>query len=235
MIARSLNISLRDFDPPTASRWLNENLPVVNVPVLSNTTVFTWPRHSRRLPPLIMIPRFAVAASPAEYVTGVLIVRAHGHAIMMKISPFNDQYLPTSSPKNHGTVQRQKAITSTKGVYFFANASTSFSVSDAFACASSINSISLDSAESPTVDEVRMTSCEEPTLMLPLETSSPGCFSTGRASPVRLLSSTDDVPSTTTPSAGTLSPVLTLTRHPTGRFDAGIITISPVAGSITFA
>ena len=154
---------------------------------------------------------------------------------MMKINPFNDQYLPTSSPKNHGTVQRQKAMISTKGVYFFANASTSFSVSDPFACASSINSINLDSAESPTVDDVRITNCVEPTFILPLETCSPGCFSTGRASPVRLLSSTVDVPSTTTPSAGTLSPVLTLTRHPTGMFAAGTITISPVAGSITLA
>ena len=57
----------------------------------------------------------------------------------------------------------------------------------------------------------------------------------GLASPVRLDSSTCDVPSTITPSAGILSPVLTLTRQPGGRSSAETIDISPVVGSMTFA
>ena len=89
--------------------------------------------------------------------------------------------------------------------------------------------------ESPTDDVVRTTSCVEPTLIDPEDTSSPACLSTGLASPVKLLSSTDDVPSTTTPSAGTLSPVRTLTILPTGILDDGTMTMLPVLLSTIFA
>ena len=53
--------------------------------------------------------------------------------------------------------------------------------------------------------------------------------------PIELLSSTDDVPSTTIPSAGTLSPVRTLTILPTGILDDGTMTMLPVLLSTIFA
>mmetsp|Transcript_15357 Transcript_15357/g.33183 ORF Transcript_15357/g.33183 Transcript_15357/m.33183 type:complete len:214 (+) Transcript_15357:1378-2019(+) len=153
----------------------------------------------------------------------------------MMMSPLSVQYLPVSSPNIQGTVQRKNATTSTTGVYFLANASTIFSVADRFVCASSTSWMTRDSVESPTVDVVLTTSCVDPTLIDPPESSSPTRFSTGRASPVRLLSSTEEVPSTTNPSAGTLSPVLTLTKLPTGTLDAGTMTIPPAFLSTKFA
>ena len=72
-------------------------------------------------------------------------------------------------------------------------------------------------------------------LMDPPDTLSSTRFVTGSDSPVKLLSSTDVAPSTTTPSAATLSPVLTVMRLPTGTLSAGTTTISFVMGWITLA
>mmetsp|Transcript_31604 Transcript_31604/g.46101 ORF Transcript_31604/g.46101 Transcript_31604/m.46101 type:complete len:215 (-) Transcript_31604:1386-2030(-) len=214
---------------------MSVNFPSVNVPVLSNTTFFTLPSASNRDPPFTIIPRCAAAARPAAYVTGVLIVSAHGQAITMIISPFRVQYLPISGPQNHGTVHIIPASKITTGVYVLAKESTSFSVGDRFACASSTSRISRDTAESSTVVVVLIFSCVSPILIEPPATVSPSLLLIGRASPVRLDSSTADDPSTMTPSAGILSPVRTLTILPICRLDAGTMTISPVFGFITLA
>ena len=78
-------------------------------------------------------------------------------------------------------------------------------------------------------------SCVEPLLIVPPLTLSPIPFFTGRDSPVKLLSSTVLSPSITTPSQGTLSPVLTDTVDPTFTDDAGRTTISFVIGLIKLA
>ena len=52
-------------------------------------------------------------------------------------------------------------------------------------------------------------------LRVPANTRSPGDLGTGTDSPVRLLWSTSDAPTATTPSTGTASPGLTMTRSPT--------------------
>mmetsp|Transcript_20683 Transcript_20683/g.60127 ORF Transcript_20683/g.60127 Transcript_20683/m.60127 type:complete len:200 (+) Transcript_20683:529-1128(+) len=198
-------------------------------------TFFTFPRDSSRAPPLTITPRCAVAASPAAYVTGVLIVSAQGQAMTMMINPFNVQYRPASLPQNHGIVHMSPAMTTTAGVYLLANESTIFSVGERFAWASSTNRMSRDTAESSTVEVVRTTNWDRPMLIDPPDTGWSGRLSTGRASPVRDDSSTVLVPSTTTPSAGILSPVRTDTLDPTGTVDAGTTTTRPVAGSMTLA
>ena len=58
-------------------------------------------------------------------------------------------------------------------------------------------------------------------LIVPPVTVSPGPFSTGNGSPVIMLSSMDDVPSTTLASTGTASPGRTLRRSPSTMFSSG--------------
>jgi hypothetical protein len=58
-------------------------------------------------------------------------------------------------------------------------------------------------------------------------TSSPGAFSTGRLSPVSMLSSRAERPSTTTPSTGTFSPGRTRTRSPTRTASIGTSCSTP--------
>ena len=58
-------------------------------------------------------------------------------------------------------------------------------------------------------------------------TAAPGPFSTGRLSPVSIDSSTDDCPSTTTPSTGTLSPGRTRSRSPASTCSMGRSISSP--------
>ena len=62
---------------------------------------------------------------------------------------------------------------------------------------------------------------------VPAYTGSPGCFATGRDSPVSMLSSTADEPSRTMPSTGTLSPARTATRSPTAMSSTAISTVVP--------
>mmetsp|Transcript_19894 Transcript_19894/g.54859 ORF Transcript_19894/g.54859 Transcript_19894/m.54859 type:complete len:217 (+) Transcript_19894:1264-1914(+) len=71
--------------------------------------------------------------------------------------------------------------------------------------------------------------------MPPPETVSLIFFCTGTDSPVKLDSSIWEVPSTTTPSAGSVSPVRTEISEPTGTRSAGTTTISLVSGWIKLA
>ena len=64
-------------------------------------------------------------------------------------------------------------------------------------------------------------------LMEAAATLAPGAFSTGMDSPVRALSSTEDQPSTTTPSTGTRPPGLTTMRSPTATSSTGTSTSAP--------
>ena len=63
--------------------------------------------------------------------------------------------------------------------------------------------------------------------MLPPMTSLPGALSTGRLSPVSMLSSTPPSPSTTSPSSGTRSPGRTSTTSPTRRMSVGTSVSEP--------
>mmetsp|Transcript_19232 Transcript_19232/g.39730 ORF Transcript_19232/g.39730 Transcript_19232/m.39730 type:complete len:207 (-) Transcript_19232:2284-2904(-) len=86
--ARQRRISFLFFHFPTASSLSTANSPCVSVPVLSQHTTLTFARASRCTPPFTMIPLCAVAASPATYVTGVDIIRAHGHAMTIRTMPW---------------------------------------------------------------------------------------------------------------------------------------------------
>ena len=60
---------------------VTEGFPTVRVPVLSKTTVSTFPARSRYSPPLISTPHCAPMLVPTRSAAGVATPRAHGHAI----------------------------------------------------------------------------------------------------------------------------------------------------------
>ena len=64
-------------------------------------------------------------------------------------------------------------------------------------------------------------------LIVPPISSEPFCLPTGRDSPVISASSTDELPSSTTPSAGTFSPGRTSTRSPLSTASAGTVISLP--------
>eukprot|EP00977_Amphora_coffeiformis_P010996 scaffold2629_cov152-Amphora_coffeaeformis.AAC.3 len=98
-----------------------------------------------------MIPRCAVAANPAAYVTGVEMVNAQGQAITMRISPRRHHSCPVWIPHNQGTVHKTLAMATTAGVYARAKESIIFSVSDVFVCASSTKRMRRLTVESATL------------------------------------------------------------------------------------
>ena len=59
--------------------YVTSGLPVVRVPVLSNTIVSIDDNSSRYCPPFISIPSFAALSIPNDITTGVAIPKAHGH------------------------------------------------------------------------------------------------------------------------------------------------------------
>ena len=63
-------------------------------------------------------------------------------------------------------------------------------------------------------------------------TLSPACFSTGMLSPVSADSSTEDVPSSTTPSTGTLSPALTISTSPSWTSSTGMTLSTPLRSTV---
>jgi len=63
--------------------------------------------------------------------------------------------------------------------------------------------------------------------MVAPNTASPGPLSTGIDSPVSMLSSNEDPPSTMVPSVGTFSPGLTTIRSPTETSSIGVATSTP--------
>ena len=56
--------------------------PIVRVPVLSKSTVVTWPAFSNATPSRMRMPRWAATLAPAMIAAGVANPMAHGQAIM---------------------------------------------------------------------------------------------------------------------------------------------------------
>ena len=72
-----------------------------------------------------------------------------------------------------------------------------------------------------------MTRLPVPLMVAPV-TGSPAAFSTASGSPVSMLSSTDERPSTTSPSTGTFSPGRTRSRSPTRTSSSGDLRLAAV-------
>ncbi len=150
---------------------------------------------------------------------GVANPNAHGQAItrtataciMARVKPLISE--PVVTGMNIQTRKVIKAMAMTIGTKMDDTLSARCWTGALLPCASSTNLMIWDKAVSLPIRDASKR--KKPTLLsVAPNTVLPGCFSTGRDSPVSMDSSTVDFPSTTTPSTGIFDPGLTRTISP---------------------
>eukprot|EP00123_Amoebidium_parasiticum_P017272 comp23779_c2_seq1/m.41236 comp23779_c2_seq1/g.41236 ORF comp23779_c2_seq1/g.41236 comp23779_c2_seq1/m.41236 type:complete len:313 (+) comp23779_c2_seq1:1163-2101(+) len=230
---------------PKGVKPTTEGLPVVSVPVLSNTTAVTLEANSKGPPPLIRTPWRAPRPVPTMTAVGVARPRAHGQAmtstVMRKlkarrkgVKPMGMSSGPSTKCATHSqTAKVMVAMTMTAGTNLLAILSATAWMGALFDWASSTNRVICDSTVAPPTRVVRTCSTPWP-LMLPPMTSSPTFLCTGMDSPVTMDSSAVDCPNTTTPSLGILSPGTTFRISPICT-NSMPITLSVICPSLPFS
>ncbi len=157
---------------------------------------------------MIRIPFFAPCAAPTRMAVGVAIPIAQGHATMTTAT--NDVMESPKSPvvQYHPAKAMRPAVMTT-GVKYDATLSATLWMGAWLSWASSTMwTICWRVVFIPIL--VTSTFRAPSLFTVPPMTSSPTPFATGMLSPVIMLSSTDEAPSRTSPSRGTLSPGLTI-------------------------
>ncbi len=210
-IAAAIDIissTLNSLSYPKTSVTLG--FPLVMVPVLSKTTVSISLADCRASPDLIRMPPLAPTPVPTIIATGVARPSAQGQEITSTAIAL-DMAASKPPPKIIHTTKVSSAIPITTGTKTPAILSASFAIGALDEDASSTRRIIWDKVvSSPTFTALHM---RRPALFIVAETTgSPGCFSTGMLSPVIAASLMLDVPSTTTPSAGTRLPGFTTNK-----------------------
>ncbi len=180
------------------------------MPVLSKTTALTSWARSRASASLIRMPWRAATPVPAMIAVGVARPRAHGQAITSTATALI-RAVSRGAPCSHQPTSVARASSSTLGTNTWLTLSTSFWIGALAAWASSTRRMIRASTVSAPSAWV-LTSNRPSPLMAPPVTLSPGCFGTGRLSPLIRASSAWLWPSTTSPSTGKRSPGLTSTR-----------------------
>ena len=145
---------------------------------------------------------------------GVARPKAQGHAIIRTATATSVALkYAGSGPKKSQMVNAAIETATTAGTKYAATASARRWTGALDPCASSTSLTICARAESRPTFVARK---ENPPVVLTVApyTASPGAFSTGTLSPVSIDSSTDEAPSMTSPSTGSLSPGLTRTTSP---------------------
>ena len=217
---------MRDPSATTSTRLIR---PVVTVPVLSSTTVSTRRVDSRTSGPLISSPSWAPRPVPTISAVGVARPSAHGQAMISTATAAvnaNDALSPAPSQKP--SVASASAITT--GTKMPETRSARRWTGALPVCASSTSrAIWASAVSAPTL--VARTISRPPALTVAPAISEPGWTSTGTDSPVSMLMSTAEVPSSTTPSVATFSPGRTTKRSPTASCSIGTRRSVPSASS----
>ena len=193
---------------PRSSTSVTSGLPLVIVPVLSNTIALIWQALSRGSPPLIKIPCSAPLPVPTIMAVGVASPRAQGQAITITaVNAIKAKESVAPSRKYHTpNVAMATIITAGTNQAEIRSATAWMGAFDPWA--SSTSRIIWERVVSaPT--RVALNSKLPVLFMVPPMTKSSGFFSTGRLSPVIMDSSTADTPVIITPSTGIFSPGLT--------------------------
>ncbi len=201
-------------NPGAATTAVTAGLPRVRVPVLSMTTVSIRPAASRASPPRTRIPVSAPLPVPTMIAVGVARPMAHGQAMMT--TPMNAVRASVrrgSGPAANQITNVTTATTITAGTKISLIRSARRWIGALEPCARWTSSTIRASAVSRPTRVARMTN-EPVVLTVAPMTSSPAALVDGIGSPVSMDSSTADIPSTTTPSTGTLSPGRTRSRSP---------------------
>ena len=200
-------------------------IPVVTVPVLSNTTVST-----RRVPcntsaPLMTIPICAARPLPTINAVGVASPKAQGQA-MINTATAAVKACEMSSPITHHTTNVAMEITITVGTNTPLTRSASFCTGALVAWASRMRRVIWAKVESAPMRVACTTSRPVRFTVVPV-TLAPTVTSTGTLSPVSIETSSDELPSQTMPSAAMISPGRTMNKSPTCTWDASINISSP--------
>ncbi len=182
-------------------------VPLVTVPVLSSTIVSALRRVSSASALLKSTPISAPLPVPTMMATGVASPKAQGQEITTTATAAVSASLMLVVASIH-TTKVSAAITSTAGTKTPATLSARRAIGALVALASSTSWIIFARLVSAPTRVARKVN-DPVRLTVAAETVSPGPFSTGTDSPVRALSSTAEVPSSTTPSTGTASPGFT--------------------------
>ena len=191
--------------------------PVVTVPVLSSTTVSARRVCSSTSGPRITMPSWAPRPVPTMSAVGVASPSAHGQAITRTATAAGKA---AAGSTNNQATSVSSAIPITTGTNTADTRSASRCTGALPACACSTSRASWASCVSAPTRVARTTS-RPPAFTVPPATASPGPTSTGTDSPVSMLASTADVPSTTSPSVAIFSPGRTTNRSPTARDSTG--------------
>ena len=206
-------------------------VPVVSVPVLSNTMVSTARVASSTCAPLMMMPSRAARPVPTNNATGVARPKAHGHAITnTATAASNDRCtspLMTSQPTRVAT---ESTITAGTNTELTLSASRCTGALPSWARSTS-RAICASTVSRPI--RVARTSSRPFALSVPPVTTSPGRQSTGTLSPVIMLASMLLSPSTTTPSVATVSPGRTTNVSPTPSAPMGMTVSFPSRHNVT--
>ncbi len=199
--------------------------PVVTVPVLSTTTVSTRRVDSNTCGPLTKIPSWAALPVPTRRAVGVARPNAQGQAMInTETAAVNANAAPAPASSHPTRVSNARATT--MGTNTADTRSARRCTGALPACASATRRAIWASWVSDPIRVARTTS-RPPALTVAPTTSSPGPTSTGTGSPVSMLVSTADAPSSTTPSVAIFSPGRTTNRSPTARSLIGRRTSTP--------
>ena len=199
--------------------------PVVTVPVLSSTTVSTSRVDSSTSGPLIRMPSWAPRPVPTSSAVGVASPSAQGQATTSTAVAARNAG-PTSVPTPSQKPNAAAASSRTAGTKTADTRSASRWTAALPLCACSTSAaIWARRVSAPT--RVARTASRPPTLTHPPTTASPSATSTGTGSPVSMLASTAEAPSTTIPSVAIFSPGRTMNRSPTTTCSTGTRTSWP--------
>ncbi len=171
--------------------------------------------RSTASPPLSRMPCSAAFPVATTIAVGVARPRAQGHAMMSTLTNVRSAYARRGSgPKSNQTTNVAIAMSRTVGTKIPATVSARRWIGALRPCASRTRRTICASVVLWPVRLTRKVNAPVRLTVAPI-TESPGRFSTGRGSPVSMLSSTADAPSMSVPSSGTRSPGRTTTASPT--------------------
>ncbi len=204
---------------------------MVTVPVLSSTIVSIRCVDSSTSGPLIRMPSCAPRPVPTSSAVGVARPSAHGQAmISTATAAVNAAAAGAPAPSQNPSVARESVITT--GTNTADTRSASRCTGALPLCARSTSAaICASCVSAPT--RVARTTSRPPAFTVAPTTRADGPTSTGTGSPVSMLSSTADEPSSTTPSVATCSPGRTTNRSPTASRSTGTRVSSPSRSTAT--
>ena len=169
--------------------------------------------------PLNSTPSSAPRPVPTRIAAGVARPRAQGQAMIRTATPLRRAVASSASPRSQPT-NVAEPIARTTGAKTPATRSTSFCTGALEACASS-TSLAMRARAVSRPTRVASTTTRPSWLTVAPKTPSPGPLSTGSDSPVSMLSSKEERPSTMVPSVGIFSPGRTTIRSPGSSWSTG--------------